>query len=166
MPGADFLALMLNSWLHLIALTVYLGSLIGLGAMLLPALSIIKDHDEQTKLLARGLKIYNPLQIGALGVLVLSGAFQLTDLKAAYRELFFKELGVTLGLKLILSFVLIVFSIYQSMAVAHRFVRRYEGGEPLPPQELQSVARRLRVSTLSLLLLALITALLGVQMRG
>ena len=159
-------ALMLSSWLHLIALAVYLGSLIGLWVMLLPGLSVLKNHEGQVKLLARSLKLYNPLQSGALGLLVLSGAFQLTDLKAAYRELFIRELGTTLGVKLILSFVLIILSTYQSMAVAHRFVRRYEGGEPISPHEVQSVAQRLKSSTLFILFLALVTLMVGVRMRG
>ena len=148
------------------SLAAYLGSVIGLWLVLLPSLSAIKSHEGQLKLLARSLKLYNPLQTGTLGLLVLSGAFQLTELKATYRELFMKQLGVTLVLKLALSFVLIVLSTYQSMAVAHRFVRRYEGGEPLSPQDLQSVARRLRISTRAILLLALMTALVGVWMRG
>jgi len=157
---------MLSSWLHLTALAVYLGSVVGLSMILLPALSVIQNHEGQMKLLARCLKLYNPLQTGILGLLVLSGALQLTALKATYRELFMKELGVTLGLKLILSFVLILLSVYQSMGVAHRFVRRYEGEEPLSPQELGSVVQRLRVSALSILLLGLLTAWLGMRLRG
>lgn len=157
---------MLSSWLHLVALAAYLGSIIGLWVMLLPALSEVKDHAARAKLFARSLKLYNPLQIGALGVLVISGAFQLTELKAAYRELFARELGATLGLKLALSFVLIILSVYQSMAVAHRFVRRYESEEPVTPQDLVSVARRLRILTVAILSLALVIALVGVRLRG
>ena len=157
---------MLISWLHLTSLAVYLGSLVGLRVMVLPALSVVKNHAEQVRLLARSLRLYNPLQVGSLGLLVLSGALQLTDLKAAYRELFLKELGVILGLKLMFSFVLIVVSTFQSMGVAHRFVRRYEGGEPFSPQELQHVTQRLRTSTIVILLLAIITLWLGVQLRG
>ena len=156
--------LMLNSWLHLMALTVYLGSVLGLWLLLLPALSVIKDHEGRVKLLARGLKLYNPLQNGALGLLVISGAFQITVLKDAYRELFIKELGVPLVLKLILSFVLIILSTYQSMAVAHRFVRRYEGEEILSPQDTETVTRRLRVTTPVMFFLAIITALVGVRL--
>lgn len=157
---------MLVSWLHLISLAVYMGSLVGLWLMILPALSVVQNHHEQVKLLARSLKLYNPVQTGALGILILSGAFQLTDLKAAYRELFLRELGVTLALKLFLSFILVVFSTYQSMAVAHRFVRRSEQGEAFSPQELQSVARRLKISTFAILLLAGVTIWLGVRLRG
>src|SRR3989338_8813481 len=101
---------MLISWLHLISLAAYLGSVVGLWCIVVPALSAVRDHKGQLILLARSLKYYNPFQTAALGVLVLSGAFQLTELKATYRELFIKDLGVPFGWKLILSFVLIVFS--------------------------------------------------------
>ena len=157
---------MLTSWLHLMALAIYLGAIAGLWAILLPNLSVIKGHEMRLKLLGRGLKLYNPLQSGALGVLVLSGAFQITDLKATYRELFVRELGATLGLKLLLSFVLILLSTYQTMAVGLRFVRRYEAGEPFTPQELESVVKRLRSSTLFLILLSAITLWVGTRLRG
>ena len=156
---------MLLSWLHLISLAVYLGSLVGLWVMVLPVLSAIQNHEERIKMVARSLKLYNPVQTASLGVLILSGAFQLTDLKAAYRELFLRELGLTLAVKLLLSFFLIVFSTYQSMAVAHRFVRRSEQGESFSPRELQSVTRRLKTSTLAILLLTMIIVWLGVQLR-
>lgn len=157
---------MLISWLHLASLTVYVGSLAGLWLVLLPALSALQSHEQQVKLLARGLKLYNPLQTASLGILILSGALQLTDLKAAYRELFLRELGMTLTWKLALAFFLIILSTYQSMAVAHRFVRRSEQGEPFSPRELQSLTRRLRASSLVILFLAVATIWLGLRLRG
>lgn len=157
---------MLSSWLHLLALTAYLGSITGLWIVLLPTLSAVKNHEDRVHLLARSLKIYNPLQTGSLGMLVLSGAFQLTHLKAAYRELLVKELGARLGWKLALSFVLVILSTYQVMGVAHRFVRQYERGESLSIQDLQSAVHGLRVSSLILIFLTLITALVGAWMRG
>lgn len=156
---------MLSSWLHLLALTLYLGSLIGLWAIFLPSLAGIKNHETRAKLLVRGLKLYNPLQCGALGVLVISGAFQLTALKAAYRELFVKELGGRLGLKLSLSFVLIILSTYQSMGVAHRYVRRYEAEERTTPRDVELIVRRLRSSTPAILFVALLTSLAGIWLR-
>ncbi len=156
---------MLSSWIHVAALSVYLGTLISLWAIFLPVISEVKDHEEQIRLLARSLKRYDPVQTAALGLLVLSGAFQLTDLKSAYRELFLQEIGLTLELKLICSFFLIILSTYQTMGIAHRFVRRHQSGEALSFQEFQSVVRRLRVSTLPILLLAAFILWLGVQMR-
>ena len=155
---------MLTSWLHLLALTAYMGAIAGLAFVVLPSLSAIETHEARLKLLGRSLKFYNPIQSGALGMLVLSGAFQVTDLKSAYRGSFAKEFGAMLALKLALAFFLILFSTYQSMGVALRFVRRYEGGDAIAPEELEAVTKRLRGSTVFLLLLSAATAWTGMQL--
>ena len=157
---------MLSSWVHLLALSVFLGSLAGLWSLILSPLPTIQNHKDQAEFLARSLKVYNPLQIGALGLLVLTGATQITELKAVYRGLFASELGATLVLKLSLSFVIILLSTYQSMGVAHRFVKRCEEESPVAYQEVQSLTRRLRHSTLIILLLTFITVLVGTMLLG
>jgi len=157
---------MLASWLHVAALAIYLGSLLSLWIIYLPTLSRIEDPQEQGRVLARRLRLYNPLQTGALGVLVLSGALTLTDLKAAYRELFAKELGTILGIKLALAFVLIIFGIHQTMGVGLPFVRRCDAGEPISSQDIASVTRRLRMTIPPLLILTVLTAYMGLRMRG
>ena len=157
---------MLNAWLHLIALIVYLGAIGGLWLLLLPSLSVIEKHEDRANFLARGLKFYNPLQVGALGILLFTGAFQLTELKAIYREAFVKQFGYDLGMKLLFAFLLVIFSVYQSMGIGHRFVRRHEGGEPVTSQELESVVRRLRSSNWCILFFALITFWFGLRLRS
>ena len=157
---------MLNSWLHLIALTVYLGAVVGLMVMLLATMPTLEAHKDKVQFLARGLKFYNPTQIGALGVLLFTGAFQLTDLKAAYRELFIKQLGYNLGMKLSVAFFLVLFSVYQSMGIAHRFVKRQEGGDTITSQELDSIIRKLKSSNGLILLFALITLWFGLRLRS
>jgi len=154
---------MLSFWLHLIALTVYLGSLVGLWVFVLSPLSSLKSHEDQVAFLILRLKIYNPVQIGALGVLVITGAFQLTDLKDTYRILFTREFGESLSLKLLLAFVIIILSTYQSMGVAHRFVRRSEAPEPVPPADLRSVTTRLRSLTLVIFFFTLITVWVSIK---
>lgn len=156
---------MVSAWLHVTALTVYLGSVVGLGAILLPALSTMRDPQTQARLLAQGLKLYNPLQIGSLGVLVISGAFQLTALKAAYRELLIREVGMLLAIKLSLAFVLIILSTYQAMGIGHRFVRRYEEDAATAAQGLRAVTRKLSLSTALIVAAALATALVGARMK-
>lgn len=155
---------MLNAWLHLLAIALYLGSVIGLWAMLLPSVRALTLDQERLKFLARALKLYNPLQIGALGVVVLTGAFQITDLKAAYRGSFTQEIGGTLAIKLTLSFVLIVLSTYQAMGVAHRFVKRYEAGETVSRLEIETTVRRLRVTSAAILILAAPILWLGLHL--
>jgi uncharacterized membrane protein len=157
---------MLFSWLHVISLAVYLGAVVGLWLMLLPAASILEKHEEKARFLARGLKFYNPLQVGALGIILFSGAFQLTELKAAYREMFVKQIGYHLGIKLVFAFFLVILSVYQALGVGHRFVRRHEGGDPVTPEELGSIVRRLKSANWGILLFAAITLWLGIRLRS
>ena len=157
---------MLYSWLHLIALIVYLGAVIGFWLMLLPSAAILDKHEEKVRFLARGLKFYNPLQIGALGIILFTGAFQLTELKAAYRETFIKQLGYNLGVKLLFAFLLVLLSVYQALGVGHRFVKRVEGGDEVKPEELASIVRRLKSATWLILIFAAITLWLGLRLRA
>jgi uncharacterized membrane protein len=155
---------MINSWLHILALIVYLGTVMGLWFVLLPSLPATHNHEARVHFLARGLKIYNPLHIGALGIILFTGAFQLTDLKAAYREAFAQQLGYDLGVKLCFAFFLVIFSVYQSMGIGHRFVKRQEVGETITPQELKSVIYRLKAVNGCIIVLAAITLWLGFRL--
>ena len=157
---------MLNSWLHLIALAVYLGCVISLWIILLPATAKLDDNKNQHQFLARSLRLYNPVQIGALGVLLFTGAFQLTDLKAEYRELFVKQLGYNLAIKLSVAFFLVLFSVYQSMGIAHRFVKRNDAGDNLTSEEFVSIIRKLKSLNGIILMLALITLWFGLRLRS
>ncbi len=155
---------MLASWLHLLALTAYVGAIAGLLLIVLPGVAALETHESRVTLLVRSLKFYNPLQCGALGLLVITGAIQVTDLKAVYRETFTHEFGAMLGMKLVVAFVLILLSVQQTMSVGLRFVRRAEGGAAITPEELQSITRRLKSSTLSLLVLSTVTVWLGMRL--
>ena len=157
---------MFNSWLHVIALIAYLGAIVGLAVMLLPLLSSVEKHEDKVHFLARGLKFYNPLQVGALGLVLFSGAFQLTHLKAIYREMFLQQLGYNLGIKLTFAFLLVFFSVYQAMGIGHRFVKRHELGENVTPNELDSVVRRLKGANWLILILALLTVWLGLRLHS
>lgn len=156
---------MLYSWLHLIALIVYLGAVIGFWLMLLPSVAILEKHEDKVQFLARGLKFYNPLQVGSLGIILFTGAFQLTELKAAYREMFVKQIAFNLGVKLCFAFLLVIFSVYQALGIGHRFVRRYEGGDTVNAVELNSIIRRLKSANWCILVLAAITLWLGIRLR-
>jgi uncharacterized membrane protein len=157
---------MLNFWLHLIALAVFLGAVLGLWMMLLPAASTLRNDRDKVEFLARGLKLYNPVQIGALGVLLFTGAFQLTELKAAYRELFIKQMGYNLSIKLCLAFALVLCSVYQSMGIAHRFVKQHESGNAVTTRELSSVVKKLKSANALILILALLTLWFGLRLHS
>ena len=156
---------MFYSWLHLIALVVYLGAVVGFWLMLLPAVGVLEKHEEQVRYLVRGLKFYNPLQVGSLGIILFTGAFQLTEIKAAYRETFIEYLAYKLGLKLLFAFLMVMFSVYQALGIGHRFVRRIEGGDEVTPEQLRSIITRMTSANWCILLFAAITVWLGLRLQ-
>ena len=134
--------------------------------MLLPSVAILPNHEDKVRFLARGLKFYNPLQVGSLGIILFTGAFQLTELKAAYRENFIRALAYNLSIKLLFAFLLVIFSVYQALGIGHRFVRRVEGGDAVKPEELSSIIRRLKSANWLILVFAAITIWLGLRLRS
>src|SRR6267378_7739654 len=96
----------LTRWVHLLAVAVYLGATLAVALVFLPAMEAVEDPALQRRLLARGLRPYNVLSIGALGVLVISGASSLTDMKARFGPQYARFLWPLVG-KLGLTFLLI-----------------------------------------------------------
>jgi len=148
----------LTLWLHLISLAAYFGATLAFVLVMLPMVERLETHEERLRVLTAMLKRLNPLVIGVLGVLVMTGAFSLTAYKARLRSEFFTRIGEPLTLKLILAFVLINSVTYVAFGLGHRIVRAVEWGDPVPPERLASMISRMRAaSILNLLLAAWIT---------
>ena len=135
----------LTRWVHLLATGAYLGSTLALAAVFLPAVAALDDAALQRRVLARGLRPYNVLSIGALGVLVISGASGLTDMKVALRADYGRLLWPLVG-KLALAFLLINVGTYLSFGLAHRLVRAELGRLPVEPERQAGMLRRMRAT--------------------
>jgi uncharacterized membrane protein len=147
-------------WIHLLALAAYLGATLDLALVFLPAAESIADPALQRRLLARGLRMYNVLSVGALGVLVISGASALTDWKAALGPAFGRLLWRLVG-KLALTFVLILVATYVSFGLAHRIVRAELGNLPVEADKQAGMIRRMRAAAWVGVALAAWTAWVG-----
>lgn len=146
---SDFFTL----WLHLLGLAIYFGSGVTLVVVLLPMAVQIPVARDKQRFLAQGLRLYNPLSIGALGVALMTGAFNLTSYKALLGRRFFDLLGGVLGLKLLLVFLLINVSAAVSLGMGHRVVRTELRGEEIEPQRLNGLVKRMQIFTVVALVL-------------
>jgi uncharacterized membrane protein len=152
-----------SRWIHVLALAVYLGATVALVLVLLPAAEAIDDRALQRRVLARGLRPYNVLSVGALGVLVISGASGLTDYKARLGPAF-GQLLWPLAWKLTLTFVLINVATYVSFGLAHRLVRAELGQLPVEPEKQAGMIRRMRSAAWLGIGLAAWTAWVGLRL--
>ncbi|TMA71929.1 MAG: hypothetical protein E6J72_21090 [Deltaproteobacteria bacterium] len=141
-------------WLHLTSLAAYFGATLAFVLVMLPTVERIESHEERLRVLAAMLRRLNPLLIGVLGVLVMTGAFSLTAYKARLRGEFFTRIGEPLTLKLVLAFFFINGVTYVAFGLAHRIVRAVEWGDPVPPERLASMVRRMRAGSIVNLALA------------
>lgn len=138
---------------HLLGLSVFVGSSVTVLVVLLPMADQISDLREKQRFLAQGLKAYNPLNIGALGVLIMTGAFNLTSYKQQLGPKFFDLLGGPLGFKLLIVFILVMLSTSATIGMGHRVVRTELRGETFDPEKLPGLIRRMQRLTIIVLVL-------------
>ncbi len=136
-------------WLHLCAMVSYVGAQFAVIYMLIPAAETAPTEAARRASLIAGFKFYNPFTIGVLGIIVISGAMRLTDLKASMKFDYFARIGSVLELKLALAFVLIFIQTYITFGLAFRIGRQEEvaahgDGEAFTVEQLNSMLRRIR----------------------
>jgi hypothetical protein len=147
---------------HLSALAVYLASTVWL-LLVLARIRRVGDAAEQRRRLVPRLRPYNVLSVGAVGVLIVSGASALTDMKALYGPAYVLLLWPLAG-KLTLTFLLTMVATYVSFGLAHRLVRAEQGKLPVDPVQLGSMLGRLRGGAYLALALALWTSWVGYRL--
>ena len=135
-------------WLHLLSLAAYVGTSVAFVLAILPMIERLESHDLRLRMLAAVLQRLNPFVIAVLGVLVMTGAFGLTAYKARLGPAFFPRIGEPLVLQLGLAFVLVMGATYVVFGLGHRIVRAVQWDEPMPPERLASLLRRMRMVTL------------------
>lgn len=149
---------------HIISLTLHIGLVVALWLILLPALKRESMRASRTEMLVRVLRIYNPVQIGLLGILTLTGASMITDLKALHGTAYTQEFGAALAVKLLLAFFVIMLGTWQCMGIAHRFVRLSESPEGVTPEGADALLRKLDRSSVVMLAFLAVTVWAGLSM--
>ena len=138
--------------------------MVALWLILLPALRRESLREHRTELLVRVLRVYNPVQIGLLGILTLTGASRVTDLKALHGTAYTQEFGAALAVKLLLAFFVIMLGTWQCMGIAHRFVRLHESPEGVTAEGADAVLRKLDRSSVVMLVFLAVTVWAGLSM--
>jgi uncharacterized membrane protein len=153
-------------WLHLLAFAVYMGATVAVVLIGVPLARTEQDARRRLRVVAAFMRVYDPLTIAALGVLVMTGAFDLTLYKEALRAAFFERVGTVLAWKLFFAFLLINLAAYIAFGIGHRLVRSAEGDQPVDAAWVDSMLRRLRVSACLALALTALIVWIALQMNS
>jgi uncharacterized membrane protein len=138
--------------IHVLAMAGFFGVQFAMLYMLLPVAERAPDEAGRRAILIEGFKFYNPFSLALLGVLVITGAMRLTDLKAAMAVNYFATIGTILSLKLLLAFLLIFIQTYVTFGLAFRIGRQEEvaahgDGPPFSVEKVNSMLSRIRAMT-------------------
>ena len=138
--------------IHVLAMAGFFGVQFAMLYMLLPVAERAPDEAGRRAILIEGFRFYNPFSLALLGVLVITGAMRLTDLKAAMAANYFATIGRLLSLKLLLAFLLIFIQTYVTFGLAFRIGRQEEvaahgDGPPFSVEKVNSMLSRIRAMT-------------------
>ncbi|MFQ5990576.1 MAG: hypothetical protein ACE5K9_11740, partial [Candidatus Methylomirabilales bacterium] len=145
-----------------------LGGTIFLGGVLIPVLRRRGLDADGLHILGGVIRIFHPVSLGSLGVVILTGAMALTPLKETLGPQFVPRLFWLLSIKLLLVFVLVLVSSYQFFGLGLRFLKNLpaEGGrhaEDVSAKGIQLV-RRLQTWNLVAAALGAFIVYLGLRM--
>jgi uncharacterized membrane protein len=130
-------------WLHLVATGMYLGATAGLALFTVPQARRTEDPARRRGVLTRTLRIYDPLAIALLGVMVMTGAWSITGYKESLGTSYFDAFALHLVWKLALAFLVVMSGTYIAFGLGHRLVRQEDWGDEVDPARLSSMLSRL-----------------------
>jgi len=110
-------------YLHLVVAFLYLSGMVFIGGFLIPAARRFPGARQTLQSIARVITVVHPISLASLGVLIITGAAMLTDLKAALGSRYFIHLFSTLGPKLLVVFILALLNSYQFFGLGLRLTR-------------------------------------------
>ncbi len=131
---------------HLLGVSVYFGATFFLAIAIESVGKNAPDAVRRRGRFAELFRIYDPLSIGALGIIVVTGAMMVTGYKETLGAGYFIALGRPLAVKLSIAFFLIILATWISFGICHRVVNADMGATPVTDAELDSLIKRLRVA--------------------
>lgn len=133
-------------FLHLAATGFFAGATAGLALFAVPRARRQREGRRELASLARVFRLYDPLAVGLLGVMVMTGAWSVTSVKQNLGSAYFASFGTHLAWKLSLAFLVVMSGTYLCLGLGHRLVRQHDGGEEIDERRLAGTLRRLRAT--------------------
>lgn len=149
-------------WVHLLATGSFLGATVGLALITVPRAQRLAGA-ERRRSLARAMRIYDPLAIALLGIMVMTGAWSVTGYKENLGQEYYAAFGAHLARKLIFAFLVVMSGTYLAFGIGHRLVRQDDLGEPIDEGRLSSMMTRLRGAAWATIALTIGTVVVAVR---
>ena len=130
-------------YLHVVSALIYLGGMIFIGGLLIPSARRLLEARKILQAIGQVVGLVHPVLLASLGLLIMTGAAMLTDLKGALGNRYFTQLFATLGPKLFVVFILALLNSYQffglGLPLARSMAEGVEGSVTLPPERMAAM---------------------------
>lgn len=150
-------------WCHLIATGLFLGATAGIALYAVPVAARRSTGFERRAALVRAFRVYDPLAIALLGIMVMTGAWSITGLKGSLGTAYATDFAPWLARKLGLAFLVIMAGTWLTFGLGHRLVRQAEWDEPIDDARMASLLARIRGAAWTTVLLTLATVAMAVR---
>lgn len=131
------------SYLHLASALLYLGGMVFIGGLLIPAARRLGEVQEALQAIGQVVKVVHPVLLASLGLLIMTGAAMLTTLKVALGGRYFSEVFATLGPKLLIVFTLALLNSYQffrlGLPLTRIMAEEVEDPVRIPPERMAAM---------------------------
>lgn len=144
--------------LHLVPWTLGMGCAFYFAFGAVPMANRLHGQD-RLQALRRNVKFYHITFLLTMSMMVITGAWRLTDYKVALGTQYFNDVSTVLIVKLLIFFVVYILAAYQSFGLALRLTGTGERAmeDEVPPALIESVVGKMR--SIAVLNLFLMTAI-------
>lgn len=162
MSLADYLLILL----HIVPWALGMGASFYFSFIAIPMANRYLEGDKRLEFLRRNVRYYSPFFLLMMSVVVVSGAFRLTDYKHAFGRGYFEAVATPLIAKLAFFLVVYVLAAYQSFGLGLRItgVGEKAMGEKVELDIIELTIQKMRTIAIINLLFMTVAALIGLKL--
>lgn len=151
---------------HIVPWALGMGAVFYFAFVAVPLANRLLDGERRLNFLRWNIKYYSPFFLLMMSLMVISGAWRLTDYKIALGLQYFSEVSTVLIIKLVLFFIIYLLAAYQSFGLGLRVTGQGEQAmqDPVAAELVDRVVRKMqRIAWINLILMTL-TAYVGLML--
>jgi hypothetical protein len=148
---------------HLVPWALGMGAVFYFAFVAVPLANRFLSGEERLKFLRRNVKYYSPFFLLMMSLMVVTGAWRLTDYKIFFGLKYFSDVSTVLIIKLVLFFIVYLLAAYQSFGLGLRITGQGEQAmeDAVAAELVDRAVRRMRVIAYINLVLMTATAYVG-----
>jgi hypothetical protein len=151
---------------HLLPWALGMGSVFYFAFIAVPLANRLLEGEKRIQFIRWNIKYYSPFFLLMMSIVVVTGAWRLTDYKIALGIQYFQDVATVLIIKLVLFLVIYILAAYQSFGLGLRVTGqgREAMDDAVAAQLVDEVCKKMRTIAIVNLILMSITVYVGLML--